>query len=228
MTADQLYALAQQEFGEGDYGDAAEALETLLVTFPGFGEAPAAQMLLARAWFEDGKYVTAQAEYRRFLDRHPGHPESAAAALGMCRSAEELSPISQRDQSFTEQALLICSETSQTYPGTPEAEQAAAVAEAMREKLAKKTFETGAYYLRRGFHQSAILYFQLVLEEHENTSWAPRSLESMMEAYVALGYDDEVEATKQRLLTRYPDSPEARRIAGQAPAGAPGAGAFGA
>jgi outer membrane protein assembly factor BamD len=215
MTADQLHALAQEEYARGDDGKAAEALETLLVTFPGYAQAAEAQMLLAEAYFRDGKHVTAQAEYRRFLDRYPTHGRAAEAALGMCRSAGALSPITQRDQTFTEQAVQICGETARSYAGTPEGEEAAEVAEAMREKLARKTFETGEYYLRRGFHHPAIVYFDLVLESYASTSFAPRALVGTMEAYEALGYEDEVEAARERLLTSYPDSPEARQVAGR-------------
>jgi outer membrane protein assembly factor BamD len=213
LTADQLWALGQREYDEGKLGDAAQTLETLLRTFPSFSAAADAQLLLARSYFDDEKYVTAQAEYRRFLDRHPAHPEAAGAALGMCRSAEALSPISQRDQSFTEQALQLCTEAALDYPGTPEADEAAAVVVVMREKLAKKTYETGSYYLRRSFHHSAILYFEIVLDEHPGTSFAPKALVGLMDAYEGLGYDDEVAAARERLLDRYPDSPEARRVA---------------
>lgn len=220
MTADQLWELGQREYADGDLGDAAQTLEVLILTFPTHAAVPDAQLLMARSYFDDERYVTAQAEFRRFLDRYPSHASAPEAALGMCRSAEALSPITQRDQTFTVEALELCGAAAVDYGGTPEAEQAAAIANEMREKLARDTFETGEYYLRRDFHHSAILYFEIVLEEHGGSTWAPRALVGMMEAYEGLGFLEELEETRQMLLERYPDSPEAQRIAGAATEGA--------
>lgn len=213
LTSEELYALGQREFEEGDLGDAAETLETLLITFPQFRQAAEAQMLLARAYFEDKKYVTAQAEFRRVLDRYPGHAQAPQAALGMCRSAEALSPITQRDQTFTREAFQVCLQAARDYAGTPEADQAGEVAEVMRDKLARDDYETGKYYLDRGFHHSAIIYFDVILDQHAATDWAPTALAGLIEAYTELGYDDEVASARQRLLRDYPDSPEAQRVA---------------
>ncbi len=220
MTADQLWELGQREYANGDLGDATQTLEVLLLTFPTHPAAPDAQLLMARSYFDEERYITAQAEYRRFLDRHPSHPSAPEAALGMCRSAEALSPITQRDQEFTLEALQVCGTVSADYAGTPEADEAATIAAEMREKLAQDTYETGEYYLRREFHHSAILYFELVLEEHAESLWAPRALVGMMDAYEGLGYAEELEETRQTLLDRYPDSPEAQRVAGRVTEGA--------
>jgi hypothetical protein len=40
-----------------------------------------------------------------------------------------------------------------------------------------------------------------------------------MEIYETLDYQDELEETRQRLLTAYPDSPQARAVAGGGPGG---------
>ncbi len=216
LTASQLYARAQQEFEHEDYGDAAETLEFLLRASPSFEQGAEAQLLLARAYFEDKQFITAQAEYTRFLDRYPAHPSAPDAALGVCRSNEALSPISQRDQTFTQQALQVCGNMVTDYAGTPQAEEAQRIVTEMQDKLAKKVYDNGHYYLRRDFNDSAIIYFQSVVDRYPGTEWAPRALVGIIDAYTAIGYDDEVEAARQRLLNEYPDSPEAQRISASA------------
>lgn len=212
LTSVQLWQMAQEEFAAGDYGDAVQTLDRLIRGSPGFDEAAAAQMLLARAYFLDGKFILAQSEYTRFLDRHGNHPDAPSAALGMCRSNEELSPISQRDQTFTQQALQICLNVSNDWQGTAQADSADAIARTMQVKLAKKHYDTGAYYLRLGVPTAAILYWDEVVDLYPTTPWAPTALQGIIDAYSRLGYEDEVEAARTRLLELYPESPEAESV----------------
>lgn len=221
MDAGQLWSLGQQEFGSGDFSDAAETLERLMSTAPTFERRAEAQLLLARAYFADEQFVTAQAEYIFFLDRYPQHPSASEAALGVCRSNEALSPISQRDQTFTRQALEVCANVASDYAGTPEAEQAAAIATEMRDKLAKKTFENAEYYFRREFWDPAIIYYDMLLEEWPGTPYAPRALGRLIEVYQELEYDAELEETRQRLLAEYPESKEARALDNGGDGGSP-------
>ncbi|WP_405286551.1 outer membrane protein assembly factor BamD [Gaopeijia maritima] len=212
LTSAQLWTMAQEEFAAGEYGDAVETLERLILGSPGFEQAADAQMMLARAYYLDEKFILAQSEFTRFLDRHPGHPDAPSAALGMCRSNRELSPISQRDQTFTEQALQICRNVSSDWQGTAQADSAATVAAEMQVKLARKKYDTGAYYLRLGVPTAAVLYWEEVVALYPETEWAPAALTGIIDAYTQLGYDDEVEAARTRLLEGYPDSPQAREI----------------
>lgn len=213
LTSAQLFEMGRTEFEAGDYGDAVETLERLLLASPGFEQSAEAQLMLGRAYFHDRQFILSQSEFTRFLDRYPAHPQAPAAALGVCRSNEALSPISQRDQTFTEQAVQVCRNVASDWVGTPQADSAAAIAVDMRAKLAKKQYDTGAYYLDYlGVPDAAILYWEDLVENYPETEWAPAALAGIIDAYTRIGYDDEVDATRQRLLQAYPDSPEARAI----------------
>lgn len=212
LTAAQLYEMGRAEFEAGDYGDAAETLERLILGSPGFEQAAEAQMMLARAYFLDEQFILSQSEFTRFIDRYPAHPQAPEAALGVCRSNEALSPISQRDQTFTLQAVQVCQNVATDWAGTPVAEQAAEIVRDMRDKLARKQYDNGAYYLRRNVPDAAILYWQELVQLYPETEWAPAALAGIIDAYTRIGYDDEVEAATRRLLENYPESPEARAI----------------
>ena len=219
MGAGELFALGQSEFDEGDYGEAAEALDRLILTFPEFPQVADARLLLARAYFADEQYLIASDEFRRFLERHGGHPRAPEAALGVCQSQAALSPISQRDQLYTLQAVTVCQNVVSDYRGSPQAAEADSVANDMRGKLAKKEYENGDFYFRRGGMDSAIVYWEIVVEEYADTEWAPRALLGIIRAYQEIGYDDLVEEYTLQLLNSYPDSAEAREIRGPAPVG---------
>ena len=212
MTAEQVYQIAVTEYEEGEYGDAIQARERLMVSFTGFERAEDARMLLADAQFADGNYILARSEYQRFQDRYPTSPRASEAALGVCRSLVALSPIPQRDQDYTEQALGVCRNVAVDYRGSPASEQADSLAEEMRLKLAEKEFLNARFYHRRELFDSAIQYYEFVLELYPDTEWAPQALKGIYEANMAIGYDDLAEEARQRLLQEYPESQAAREI----------------
>lgn len=222
LDAPAVYRLAQEEFANEDYRDAAETLDRLLLVFPTFEQAAEAHYMMAEAYFLSEQYITASSEYVRFLDRYPAHPDAPVAALGVCRSYSELSPISQRDQTFTEQALTVCRNVVADHPDHEVAREAAELSNAMRGKLARKIYDNGAYYLRRQLYDSSIIYFEDVVDAYPETEWAPKALLGMIEAYEKIGYEDERDTARDRLLSQYPDSPEAREISGGGDTGGSG------
>ncbi len=212
LDAEGLFRLATQEFEEGDYENAIEALDRLILSSGDFERLPEARLLLARAYYENGDYLTARSEYVRFLDRYSGHPRAAEAALGVCKSLAALSPAVPRDQSFTQDAILVCRNTVIDYAGTPQAVEAAEIANRMRLKLAEKEYRTGEYYCRRKFWDAAIKYYQFTVNLYAETEFAPRALLGIYYANRQIGYDDEAEAAKERLLSEYPDSQAAAEL----------------
>ena len=212
MDADQIYRMAEQDFADGDFEDAAEAFDRILIAFPSYAQIAEANFLLGQALYNSKQFITAASEFTRFLGSYPAHPRAPEAALGVCKSNEALSPHYQRDQTFTEQALLICQNVANDYLGTAMGTEAGEIAIAMRNKLAEKLFESGMYYFRRGAYDSSVINFEDVIEAYPGTVYAPRALVKIMDAYTVIGYADEVESARNRLLRLYPDSPEAQTV----------------
>lgn len=213
MEGADLHALAERKYQEKDYEEVDRALTRLFNGFPNYPRMPEARLLFADAYYADEQYITAAAEYQRFVDRYPQDPKAPVAALGICRSSAAGSPEIQRDQSPTEEAETACENVASDYPGTPEAAQAAALAERMRLKLAEKLVAIGDYYLRRKFYESSIVYFEIVEKRYADTRWAPTALRNIMKAYEKIGYQDLVAETRKKILDSYPDSPEAKGLA---------------
>lgn len=212
MSEEQMYAHARQSYEEEDWDRAVQALERFFASFGGSDRAPDARLLLANAYYGKEDYLTARSEYQRFIDRYPGHPNASTAALGMCRSLVALSPIPQRDQQYTEEAIVICRNVVTDYAGTDAAVEAARLANEMRHKLAEKEFLNAEHYFRRGLYDSAIKYYEFVVRLYPETELAPRALLGIYEANKAIGYDDLAEEARQQLLEQYPDSPEAASL----------------
>ena len=212
LDDEQLYQMGLNEYEEGEFDNATKALDRLLISFGTSDRIVAARLLLADAYFAKGDYLTARSEYMRFLDRFAGDGAAPTAALGVCRSLVALSPEPQRDQAYTLDAMSICRNVVVDYSGTQEAATAADLANQMRMKLAEKEFLNGDFYFRRKMFDSAIIYFESVADQYPETEWAPQALLRIYLANTEFGYDDLAEDARQKLLTDYPDSAEARSI----------------
>lgn len=221
MTADDLFTLGQRQFQEEDWKAAAETLDHLLlrVADPSFDKAAEARFMLAQAYFNHGDYLTAQGEFTRFVNRYPADERAPEAALGVCRSFAELSPIPERDQTYTRQAVSVCQNVVLDYSGIDDeaVQQAREVMNRMRAKLGEKVYLNAMHYFDREFWHSSIIYFEAVVDDYGDTPWAPKAIVGMIDAYEKVGFDEEVEQWRQTLLNSYPDSPEAKAMMDGAP-----------
>jgi outer membrane protein assembly factor BamD len=212
LDAETLLGTAQAELEEGEYGNAIEALERLTTDFQSFERLAEGRFLLAEAYFEREEYITARAEYQRFLDRYVGHGSSAAASLGMCESLAELVPHPQRDQGFTRDAITTCGNVIIDYAGTAESTRAAQIRQLLRETMAEKEYLTASHYLRRKQYDPAIKYFEFVVEFYPETPFASQALLGMYRSNDAIGYDDLAEEARSRLMSEYPESDAAAEL----------------
>ena len=211
LTADEVYALALQAREQEDWDDAIQAFEFVLFS-PGFNRAAEARLRLAEVQYSKGRFIESRSEYQRVIDRWPADTVAVRAALGVCRSLASLSPITQRDQAFTRQARLACRQVAGDFAGTVMGLEAARLADEMMLKLAERDYDTARHYLKRGLLDSSLLYFEEVASQYPDTEWAPWALYRMIEVFGRIGYQRDVEATRELLLDAYPDSEPAQLL----------------
>jgi outer membrane protein assembly factor BamD len=212
MEAEELYLLGRQKYEEQDWDHAIRALDRLLISFGTSPLVADARMLLAQSYFAKGDYLTARSEYQRFLDRFPGSPDAPRAALGICRGLAALSPRPERDQNYTNEAISICRNVVVDYAGSEASVEAAELANNMRLKLAEKEYLNADFYFRRELWDSAIKYYEFVVQLYPESEWAPRALLGIYRSNTAIGYDDLADEARERLLAEYPDSPAAQEV----------------
>ncbi len=211
LTAEEVYALGLQAREQENWGEAIEAFEFVLFS-PGFNRAAEARLLLADMQYGREQYIESRSEYQRVIDRWPADTVAVRAALGVCRSLANLSPITQRDQGFTRQARLSCRQVAGDFAGTLMGLEAAGLADEMVLKLAEQDYDTGLHYLKRGLLDSALLYFEQVADDFSDTEWAPWALYQMVEVFDRRGYRRDVQTTRELLLDAYPDSEPAQLL----------------
>jgi len=212
VPPDELFRIAEAERVEGEHDNAVAVLDRILVQHGDWERVPEARLMLADTYFEQEEYLTARSEYNRFLDRYPGHPRAADAALGVCESLAALAPIPQRDQTYTREAIGACRNVVIDFAGMEQSAEAARISNDLRHTLAEKEFLNAEFYAEREMWDSAIKYYEFVINLYPESEFAPRALLGIYRMNQAIGYDDLAEDARERLLDEYPDSAAAAEI----------------
>jgi outer membrane protein assembly factor BamD len=212
IEPDELFRIATTEREEGEHDNAIEALDRILLQHGDWDRIPEARLMLGDVYFDKEDFLTARAEYRRFLDRYAGHPSSADAALGICRSLAGLAPRPQRDQTYTQEAMGACRNVVVDFAGRQQAAEAAQISNELRLTLAEKDFLNAEFYFRRRMYDSAIKYYEFVVNLYPESEQAPQALLGIYRSNQEIGYDDLAEEARLRLMREYPESEAAQEI----------------
>lgn len=212
IEPDELFRIALAEFEEGDHGNAVEALDRILLQHGDWPRVAEARLMLGNVYFARGDYLTARAEYNRFLDRYPGHASAADAALGVCRSLAELAPIPARDQRYTREAIAECRNVVIDFAGMEQSAEAARISNGLRHVLAEKEFMNAEHYMRLRLWDAAIKYYEFVINLYPESELVPDALLGVYRANTRIGYDDLAQEARDRLLAEFPDSRAAAEI----------------
>ena len=210
LTAEAAYERGMEAYRTQRWGRAATLLQTWVDASAGDPRLPEALYALGMARMETGEYLLAASTMLRIVTDYPSHTLQTDARFRTCQAYQRLSPRAQLDQENTHTALLYCESYAQYYPQTPQADTARQWVTEMQEKLARKEFDAGSWYARRGFLDAAVIYFQRAADEYPGTAVAPAALLRLAETYDRLGYKEEAEEARARLRRDFPQSPEAR------------------
>ena len=166
QTARENYELALGEFSDKDWDEVIQYADFVRIRFPFSRFAVEAELLIARAEFEEGNYLTAQDAFRQFAKLHPTHQHvrngwvSYMAAVSAYMNGPQnfflFPPDHQRDQSRLREALVELEYFFDHYGGTPSAEHAAALRDEINRRLLEHELYVARFYLDREKPEAAI------------------------------------------------------------------------
>lgn len=209
LGPDALYERGMALVREEEWTDALRALEQLASRFPNDPRIEEVRFQIGNAYFGKKEFVTAAAEYVRLATDFPSSAYADDARYKTCEAYYRLSPKPQLDQEYTRAAIEHCESLTAYYPRSEFAPEARRILADLHEKLAQKAFLNGEYYFKRQAYDSSIIYFEDLLESYPQSPYAPKALLRLVQVYQRLGYAEEMEAAKARLLRDFPDAPEA-------------------
>lgn len=201
---EDLYNDAVDMLEQGRWADATVRFDEVERQHPYSVWARRAMLMSAFTHYQNNEYQEAILAAQRFISLHPGHRDVAYAyyLVGICYY-EQIRDVG-RDQQITEQAMATLSEVVRRFPNSEYARDARLKIDLTRDHLAGKEMEVGRWYQRREELNAAINRFRTVITDYQTTSHVPEALHRLVECYLALGLDDEAQATAAVLGYNYP------------------------
>jgi len=221
LGPDPLFEHGMRAYEARKWSEAIRAFERLVLDFPTHPRIQEARFRLADSYFGRKEYVTAANEFARLATDYPAGEWADDARFKVCESYYRLSPRPELDQEYTRAAIDHCQSLIAYYPSSEFVERAQQIVAGLRDKLARKMLENAQFYYQRNAVDPAILYLEDVVREYPESSSAPKALLRLVQIYRQIGYEEEAEEAKQRLLRDYPDTEEARQVKAVSLAGAP-------
>jgi len=185
QTALENYELALGEFADEDWEEAVAYADFVRIRFPFSRYAVEADLIVARAEFEQGNFVTARDAFKMFAKLHPTHKHvrngwvSYMAAVSSYMNSPErfflLPPSHQRDQSQLHETLEDLEYYFDHYAGTVTEAHATKLRDHVKRRLLEHELYVARYYLDRDTPEAAI-----------------GRLESAHNVYPGIGLDAEV------------------------------------
>lgn len=193
--AHDIFAQAQAEMADENYKEAAETFDEVERLYPFSELAKRAMVMSAFASYEGGDMPSARAAAGRFLDLYPADGDAPYAQYLIALTWYDNIVDVGRDQATTANALRELTELVRRYPDSDYARDAELKIDLTRNHLAGKEMSVGRYYLRRGEYTAAINRFRQVLEKYQTTEQTPEALYRLVEAYLALGLEQEAQVS---------------------------------
>ena len=208
FTAEEIYKRGEYELeNSGKPKDAVKYFTEVERLYPYSDWAKRALIMQAYSYHRARDYEEARGAAQRFIDTYPGDQDAAYAKYLLALSYYDQIDEVGRDQGLTFQALQSLREVIEEYPNTEYARSSILKFDLAFDHLAAKEMEIGRYYLKRGHYTAAINRFRVVVEDYQTTSHTPEALMRLVEAYLALGLNDQAQTAGAILGHNFRSSP---------------------
>jgi outer membrane protein assembly factor BamD len=201
-----MYSEADALLANGRNEAAAKKFEDIDRHHPYAQEARRAMVLAAFAYYKAGKYPEAVAAAQRYVVMHPGTKDAALAHHVIASSHFDEIKDPSRDQTAARKAIAELKTLVTRYGDSPYARQAENRIRLGEDAIAASEMSVGRYYLQRANYVAAINRFKTVVADYQTTSQVEEALMRLSETYLALGVQNEAQATAAVLGHNFPQS----------------------
>jgi outer membrane protein assembly factor BamD len=206
VTGEERFAEAKALFDNGDYLEARQQFELIRVQYPGTAVSAEAQYYLAECHYMRGEYLLAAYEFNEFLRFYLSNQKAPDARFKVAMSNYSQSP----DWSLDQKNTLLAIEAFQTfieyYPTHRLVPEAEGKIKELKNKLAKKQYETGILYMKMEDYKAALTYFDELLDKYYDSDYAGLAQLKKVEVQIARKRYGEAKFELDKFLVKYPDS----------------------
>jgi outer membrane protein assembly factor BamD len=212
LAPEVRYEQAMRDFRAGRFTRAQSAFQSLQFDLPPRDTLQARlRFYLAETYAGNDEMLLAAREFRRVAD---DFPSDALAAFALLRVGDQYSRMWRRaelDPTHGETALATYRELIGRYADTPAAQRAEVRVRTLQDQFARKDYENGVFYQKRGAFDSAILYFTGMIAKYPSSTLVPDAFVKLVQAYRAIGYREELEEKCAHLRQYFGTREDVRR-----------------
>lgn len=209
------FGQAMHEFRTGNFGRSLTMFQAIQFELSNRDTLlPKTRFYMAESHAGAGDFIAAAREFRRVAD---DFPSDALAPLALLRAGDQFGRMWRRpelDASNGETALATYQELIGRFPESSAARIAQARVRQLEDMYARKDYENGLFYFKRGGWDSAILYFRSLIAHYPGASVVPDAYVKLVQAYDAIGYVEERRETCDHLREHYGSRADVRRVCG--------------
>lgn len=167
LSPEAEFNRAIELFEKGEYEKTIEYLKHFFNRYPGSHYIDDAEFYYAESFYKLGRYNEAMDEFQFLIYNFPNSNWSEKALLRKAQCLEKISPIPQRDQTVTREALDTYERFIEKYPYSKFLDEARQGKNRVEEKLNKKLIEIGETYLKMGIEKAATVYLKRAANQSE-------------------------------------------------------------
>jgi len=206
MTARELFDAGKEKYDNGKYYKATEYFQAIVYNYPAESIIDTAQYYLGLAYYGDEGYELAQTEFNRLVLNYPSSVYFESAMLLRAVCAYEAAPDHYGlDQSELEQAISLLDDFLIDFPESQYAADAGKYLLAARTRMARKYYSNAVVYTRMRAHAAALVYYQIVIDDYNDTEFGPGAVYGYAETEYQMGEYDEARTRFESFRTIYPE-----------------------
>ncbi|MCA9583534.1 MAG: outer membrane protein assembly factor BamD [Myxococcales bacterium] len=219
--AQAAYEAAMDDFRDDDCLEAEPAFRSIRRKYAYSRFAALAELRVADCHFMEEQFSEAIGAYRQFIRNRPSHAEIPYARFRVAQSFFEqipsdwfLSPPAhEKDQGSTRDALKQLRRFILDYPDDPRTADANRMVQEAMSLLGQHEFYVAKYYYKRDHYRAAIGRLHTLLAAYPGSGLEPEALLMLVRSFLEIDDRERAKDARDRLVTEYPDSDEARAAA---------------
>ncbi|MBI5417824.1 outer membrane protein assembly factor BamD [Candidatus Poribacteria bacterium] len=205
-ASQDLYAIGEYYWKKDDKDDAIDAYKKAIEIYPFANFAPEVQFRIANFYFEEKEYNDSMIHFDKLLRLYPDHPAKELSEYKLGVSYFEVSLMWSLDQANTTRTIQQFKKLIELYPNSSYLYDANKKIKICKEKLAKRQYRIGTFYLNDDIYDAACIYFKNVLEEYPETDWAAYAQFGLAEILQKEQKWDNAIKAYRKLIETYPES----------------------
>jgi len=204
--AQREYEAAKVLMNKGSYGIVAKNLEKFSANYPYSKYAIQADLLRIFAAYKDGEFILSETLSKKFVERHPAHPNVDYAKYMLAMSYYRQRSPAEKDATMNQLAIDGFKRLLNEHPGSAYAKDGRSRLQLLYNTLAKHEMTVGKFYYNRDRFVAAANRFQQVVRLYQTTPAIEESLYYLAASYAKMDMDKDARQTAILLRHNYPNS----------------------